>query len=702
MKEADIKKLGKYDIVGELGKGAMGVVYKGKDPFIERAVAIKTVRTDMMAADDPEATSAQITRFKREAQAAGRINHPNIVAIYEYGEDGPTAFIAMEFISGRDLKDYFDKNERFDMKTVVRIMCETLSALEYAHKGGIVHRDIKPANIMMTAAGEVKITDFGIARLESSNLTQAGAVMGTPSYMSPEQFMGQQVDARSDLFSAGAVLYQFLTGEKPFAGSLTTIMHKVLNSQPEPPSLLNVSVPKGFDVVIAKAMAKRPEDRYQNAAEFAQAIRDAAEGRVSAPIASAAGDEEATIVDSRGLARAETRSASRSTEAVGEKSAKKGSSLGVIIGAVVVLAGGGAWWFLNNKPATSLAPVSTPPVVSTTSMVVAPTITTVPSTPTVSTSVAPTSVTPVAPISSTPVSPTLATPTSVIPVAPVSPTPVSPTSVAPTLATPIPVTPVAPVSPTSVSPSLATPAAPVMETPPKPPVLSTVNLAPVIGQLKTAFTRVECSILKVDSDHTGKLLISGNSGSPSAEAMIRQLVDNTAPRIPYALRLETISSGMCDPLGVINKFRQANLLSEKPVVLKPASPDGVFWNGQNLMLDLEAPDFPAYFQVDYFTLEGYVVHLFPNGLEKDNRLLSNGRRKLGDPAGGGRFWNIGAPFGRELITVIASARPLFPNLRPEAEQISVYLNELRKSLETVGRVGPTPLASAITIKTLPN
>ncbi len=143
MKQADISKLGKYEIEGELGKGAMGVVYRGKDPFIERFVALKTVRTDMLKADDPEATTAQITRFKREAQAAGRLNHPNIVGIYEYGEDGPTAFIAMEFIEGRDLKDYFDKNERFDVKTIVRIMGDVLSALDYAHHHGIVHRDIE-------------------------------------------------------------------------------------------------------------------------------------------------------------------------------------------------------------------------------------------------------------------------------------------------------------------------------------------------------------------------------------------------------------------------------------------------------------------------------------------------------------------------------------------------------------------------------
>ncbi len=188
----------------------------------------------------------------------------------------------MEFIEGRELKDYFDDNERFKLPEIGRIMGELLAALGHAHQNGITHRDIKPANIILLKNGTVKVADFGIARIESSNLTQAGAVLGTPAYMSPEQFMGQTVDGRSDLFSAGVILYQFLTGDKPFTGTLTTIMHKVLKEEPPAPSELNVQVPRQFDALMIQALAKRPEERFQTAQEFAAAIVAAMQNKSAA------------------------------------------------------------------------------------------------------------------------------------------------------------------------------------------------------------------------------------------------------------------------------------------------------------------------------------------------------------------------------------------------------------------------------------
>ncbi len=268
-------RLGKYEILRVLGRGAMGVVYEAFDPSIERTVALKTIRRDQLEGDD---AAEVITRFQREAKAAGRLNHPNIVAIYDFGNDGDTTFIAMEFVIGRELKAHFQKDERFPLPEIARIMGELLDALEYSHNYGVVHRDIKPANIIIRPNGQVKVADFGIARIESSQYTQAGSVLGTPAYMSPEQFMGQTVDRRSDIFSGGVVLYEFLTGERPFSGAATTIMHKVLTVNPPPPSRLNVQVPRPFDAVIAKAMAKRPEDRFKTAREFSDAIRSAADG----------------------------------------------------------------------------------------------------------------------------------------------------------------------------------------------------------------------------------------------------------------------------------------------------------------------------------------------------------------------------------------------------------------------------------------
>ena len=266
-----INKLGKYEIKRELGRGAMGIVFEGFDPFIERTVAIKTIQKSLIGKSEAQET---LGRFRREAQAAGRLNHPNIVAVYEYGEDSDVAFIAMEYIVGIELKEQFDKTARFPMDDIAKTMNQLLEALEYSHTRGVVHRDIKPANIMITKDGQVKIADFGIARIESSDLTQVGSVLGTPSYMSPEQFLGQTVDRRSDIYSAGVILYQFLTGERPFTGSnMSVIMHKVLNQAPESPNKLNPGLPEALCKVVVKAMAKRPEDRFQTAAEFLNELR---------------------------------------------------------------------------------------------------------------------------------------------------------------------------------------------------------------------------------------------------------------------------------------------------------------------------------------------------------------------------------------------------------------------------------------------
>ena len=272
------QKLGKFIIDAELGKGSMGTVYRAVDPYINRTVALKTISRELLAdlKTDTSQTDTIITRFKREAQAAWLLNHPNIVSVYEYGEDRNTAFIAMEFVQGRSLKEIFDQNERFDMNTIINLMSQILGALAYSHKHGIVHRDIKPANIIIMPDGQVKITDFGIAHIESSNLTQTGMMLGTPHYMSPEQFMGQPVDGRSDLFSAGIIFYQFVTGENPFDGrTMATVMHKVLSQEPLEPYKLNLQVSMELNLVIKQAIAKRLEDRFQNAEAFSRAIAEA-------------------------------------------------------------------------------------------------------------------------------------------------------------------------------------------------------------------------------------------------------------------------------------------------------------------------------------------------------------------------------------------------------------------------------------------
>jgi serine/threonine-protein kinase len=288
-------KLGKYEIRRRIGTGAMGIVYEGWDPGIGRRVAIKTLKQDLL--DSPESADV-LARFRREAQAAGRLNHPNIVAVHELGESDGIMYIAMEYVDGRELKDFCDRGERFPLGQAVRIVCALLAALDVAHAAGVVHRDIKPGNIFLVGNDGIKVGDFGVARVESSELTQAGSVLGTPSYMSPEQISGQVVDGRADLFSAGVILYQLLTGERPFQGtSLATIMHKLLKEEPTPPSVINVHVPPAFDAVITKALAKRPEGRYQTGAEFAAAIQAAA-----GQTAPAVSHDEPMIVDTATIA----------------------------------------------------------------------------------------------------------------------------------------------------------------------------------------------------------------------------------------------------------------------------------------------------------------------------------------------------------------------------------------------------------------
>ncbi|TAN49664.1 MAG: serine/threonine protein kinase [Methylococcaceae bacterium] len=272
---SDTRTLGKYKIIRELGRGAMGVVYEGFDPLLERYVALKTIRKDLLDAGTVYENDNILQRFRREAQAAARLHHPCIVTVYDYAEEGDTVYIAMELVHGKELKDYFAQKHRFEIKTALEIMLQLLDGLAYSHQNNIVHRDIKPANIILIdGTGQVKIADFGIARIDTSELTQAGEVMGTPTYMSPEQLLGKHVDGRADLFSAGVVLFELLTGEKPFTGSnITAVMHSVLTADPPVPSQRNHQLPPECDAIIAKALCKDAGERYQSADEFKAVLK---------------------------------------------------------------------------------------------------------------------------------------------------------------------------------------------------------------------------------------------------------------------------------------------------------------------------------------------------------------------------------------------------------------------------------------------
>ncbi len=267
-------RLGRYELMHELGKGAMGVVYRGRDPRINREVAIKAI--SLADEFDPDDVQQARTRFFREAEMAGRLSHPHIVTIYDAGEDRGVAYIAMELLRGKHLVDYTDSSRLLPPAIAVEIVARLADALHYAHQNQVVHRDIKPANLMFDApSGELKITDFGIARLTDSGRTRTGVVLGTPSFMSPEQLQGRDITGRSDLFSLAVALYQLLTGQLPFRGDTMPGLMLKIAQEPHPRiCAMNPSLAPGFDAFFDRALAKAPADRFESGASMAQALRD--------------------------------------------------------------------------------------------------------------------------------------------------------------------------------------------------------------------------------------------------------------------------------------------------------------------------------------------------------------------------------------------------------------------------------------------
>lgn len=265
-------KLGRYEIVREIGRGAMGVVYAARDPVLDRTVAIKTVSMSL----DPTERADYQARFLQEAKAAGGMAHPNIVTVYDVGMAADVVFMAMEYLQGPELGDLMRSNGGLTLEKAIDIAAQISEGLAYAHERGVVHRDIKPPNIMVLDGGLVKITDFGIARRRSSNVkTQTGLLLGSPRYMSPEVFLGKKADARSDIFSLGIILYELLTGVAPFTGeSVSSLMYQTINFMPPPPGSLRPSVPAMLDFIVAKTLAKNPDERYADARALAADLRD--------------------------------------------------------------------------------------------------------------------------------------------------------------------------------------------------------------------------------------------------------------------------------------------------------------------------------------------------------------------------------------------------------------------------------------------
>src|SRR5262245_38980267 len=338
----------KYEITEVLGQGAMGVVYKGFDPGIRRTVAIKTIRRELVEGERHAA--AMLARFRNEAQAAGKLAHPGIVAVYDYGEDAQVAYIAMEFVEGNSLREYIGRGTRFAERDAISIMSQLLEALGHAHERRVWHRDIKPGNVIVMRNGKVKVADFGIARIEASELTQTGVMMGSPGYMAPEQYAAAQIDHRADLFAAGVVFYQLVTGAKPFVGTAEQVSYATCHTEPLQASRADPG--KGwerYDPVLAKALSKKPEDRYQSADAFRAAILAAHDQ----PAAAAVSEETIIVEVLRPAAAVEL---SGSPKPPPSRAAPRGSEAPAparrwpwVVGALVIAAlaaGAAAWRFM--------------------------------------------------------------------------------------------------------------------------------------------------------------------------------------------------------------------------------------------------------------------------------------------------------------------------------------------------------------------
>lgn len=273
MEKPVTKQFGRYEILSELGRGAMGVVYKGRDPQIDRLVALKTIS---LWGQEPDEEKEFRLRFMNEAQAAGRLHHSGIVSVFDVGEDPENhdPYIVLEYVSGESLSRILSREKKLPLERALKLAVEIADALDYAHAQGVTHRDVKPANVLITQDGHAKIADFGIAKLNLAHLTIPGRVLGTPAYMAPEQLSGQAVDGRSDLFSLGVILYAMVTGHSPFQGnSATTVCFKVANREPIAASALDMTLPPHLDAVISRAMAKDPNERYQRGSDFADDLR---------------------------------------------------------------------------------------------------------------------------------------------------------------------------------------------------------------------------------------------------------------------------------------------------------------------------------------------------------------------------------------------------------------------------------------------
>lgn len=639
----------KYEVRGTLGAGAMGTVYDAVDRIIERRVAIKVVNRPNES--DPEAVEAH-ARFRREAQAAGRLSHPNIVGVYDYGENATQAWIVMELVEGGSLKGRLDKQERFTTPEIVRIMGEVCAGLQYSHQRGVVHRDIKPGNIMLTPDGQVKIADFGIARLENSSMTQVGTLIGTPSYMAPEQFRGEPVDLRADIWAAGVMLYQLLTGEKPFEGGFSAVMHKALHTEPPPPSTLSVTTPRGFDAVISRALAKRPDDRFGSAAEFAEAIRAATTAPAAAPAPGGLPglpglNEDATVVTARPgpLPGAGTTPAAPRPPAPPAPPAKdgKGAPVALIAGGAgaLVVAAGAAWFFLAGPGAGP-----DPALVERQRQEQAAAD------------------------------------------AAVREAAARAQAAAEATAREQAAREAAAREAAAREQALREAAARQQQQQQQQQVaVARLDLRAAAQALATG---TPCSLIAWSATDRN-MTLAGVVRRGDEAAIRRDLSERGVPEDAARLALTVFDGPYC---GALDLFRPVlGPAGAAPTVeLMGRQP---LQKGDLVRFDVQMPDWPAHLYLAYFMKSGEVANLVPSTLYP-----AGARTRLGEPQGSFTGWEVDEPFGTDLAVIIASDRPLFGNTRPIIESQEAYLAALGAALRSARAAGTRVVVRPIIVETV--
>ena len=520
--QRESRRLGKYEILGEIGRGATGIVHKAHDPALGRVVALKTIPMGLFAAGKRTDADAALAQFRRAAQAMTRLSHPNIAAIHASGEHGGSVYVAMEFIDGRSLRAALDAGERFSADAVAAIMAQLLDALSHAHRRGVPHRSLGPQRLLLNKAGGVTLIGFA-----------GGAVAASAANSAPNSAAAGDLKSRlaeeiaRDLAAAGAILRDLLSDKAPAA----------------------------LKPVLAKALAERAEDRFPSAEAFARALAKAQ--TTTEPLAAA---PEPSRPRGRAMAMGAT-----------------------VAMAALLLAAGTVWhragWRWDDAPWVRL-------------LVAAQGWTT------------------------------------------------------PASSKPLP--------------------------PPGPPA--------DLPALRAALAEQQCALLEVEQKD-GTILVSGTVAAETVQDQLPTLLDQHGFGTRHRLEVDLAPSALCEPLAMLAGERAANLRRPVPLAIHLPSGQAGFKGGQHLLFDVAAPDFPAHLQVDYYTMDGTVIHLLPNPLETSSQVEAHVLRRLGDRVAGGRYWSIGPPFGHELIVVIASSSPLFTAPRPEAEPATNYLPDLQRALE---------------------